>query len=94
MNDARISHAAYTYHPLRPSMLTLLREMDGAMNQVDDPVNYKRREFLAKVELLKPRMLELHAQRVSVPKMAVELGMTYSSAYEALQECKRQARIK
>lgn len=84
----------YTWHPLRPSMLTLLQELDGAMNQGDVPVNYKRKTFLAKVEALKPRVLELYAQRISVPKMAVELGMTYSTAYEVLQECKRQAGIK
>jgi hypothetical protein len=89
-----IRQAAYTWHPLHPSMLTLLQDMDGAMHRADVPVQYARKAFLARVETIKSRMLELHAKGLSVPKIAVELGLTYSSAYEALQECKRQAGIK
>lgn len=91
---AALQHTAYTYHPLRPSMLTLLEEMHGAMHQAEAPIQYARKKFLAKVEVLKPRILEMHAKGLSVPKMAAALELTYSAAYEALQECKRQAGIR
>jgi hypothetical protein len=77
--------------PPMPGLLELLTSMAGSMNAKIVSPNARHREYLARIDLVRPQIDEMLNKGISGYKIAQAIGVPHSTVYGYMKEIKAAA---
>lgn len=77
--------------PLLPGLLDHLMSMAGSMNSEIVAPNARHRQYMARIELVRPQLDEMLGQGISGYKIAQAIGVPHSTVYGYIKDLRAAA---